>query len=148
MPKRLILVALAAGWAAAGCGSDPMSGPTSAAVPAIGELHGGVLVPLADGQGYVELLNGERRGRTNQTTIVAYLLQADQKTASAQKPSEVVVKLGSQTVPLHAEPAAGEPAGNARYVSAPGPYDLHQQGGDVVVTHDGQTASGSFRGPR
>jgi hypothetical protein len=117
-------------------------------------LHGGILIPLPESQGYVELLNDkrERRGNVFLTTVVAYLLQPDQKTALAQKPTQVSVKLdtptGSKTIPLVAESKPGDPLGAARFASELGPFELDQRGGEVTLAIDGKTLTTPFRGPR
>jgi hypothetical protein len=133
-----------------GCGGEkivPAQLPTS-------NLHGGVLVLLPENGGYVELLNegSQRRSGVNQTRIVAYVLQHDQKTAIAQQPTSVSVNLalpgGSKAVPLSLAPAADYPVGNARFASEPGPFELDRIGGEVTVAVGGKTLTGAFRGPR
>ncbi len=148
MPRRRLLVSLAAVLVATGCGTNFLGGPTVAPVSEASELHGGILVPLSEDQGYVELLNGERQRRSSKTTIVAYLLQNDRKTPATQKPTDFIVKLGGDPVPLHPAQDAHDPAGSVRFVSGIGAYELNQQGGEVTVTLDGKTSSGTFRGPR
>jgi hypothetical protein len=134
-----------------GCGQG---GPEVSSVPETSEHHGGVLVPLTDNEAYVELVNGDRKkhGATYDTTIVAYLLQPDLKTALAETPTSVQVKIGtpkgSQSVALKAAPDSTDPVGSARFMSEPGPFDLHQTGGEVTVQVGGKTLSGPFRGPR
>jgi hypothetical protein len=134
-----------------GCGPPPVVEST---VPPPSEHHGGVLVPLTDKQAYVELLNGKRetKNKVSQTNIVAYLLQPDLKTPFSETPKSVQVKIGTpkgeQTVTLKAEPDSTDPIGGARFVSAPGPYELNQSGGEVIVQVGGLTLSGTFRGPR
>jgi hypothetical protein len=134
-----------------GCGQ---SGPAGSTVPESSEYHGGVLVPLTDKEAYVELINGDRKKNdaTFDTTIVAYLLQSDQKTALTETPSSVQIKIGTpkgeQVVALKPAPDAGDPIGSSRFESAYGPFDLHQTGGEVTVQVGGKTLSGPFRGPR
>lgn len=134
-----------------GCG-QPV--PVETAVPESSEHHGGVLVPLSDKEVYVELLNGERKnkGTTYDTTLVAYLFQSDQKTPIAEKPASVQVKVGTpngdQLVTLNPAPDSADPLGSARFVSATGPFELTQNGGEVTVQVGGKTLTGSFRGPR
>ena len=131
-----------------GCSSDP----GLATLPA--ENHGGVLVPLSDKEAYVELLNGQRKknGAAFDTTIVAYLLQPDMKTAFPETPSLVQVKIGTpkgdQVVPLKATPDSADPVGSTRFESAYGPFDLAQTGGEVTVQVGGKSLTGPFRGPR
>ena len=134
-----------------GCGQG---GPVASAVPETGEHHGGVLVPLTDKEVYVELVNGDRKknGKTYDTTIVAYLLQPDLKTALAEKPTSVQIKIGTpkgdQVVALKEAPDSADPVGSSRFTSDPGAFDLHQTGGEVTVQVGGKTLSGPFRGPR
>jgi hypothetical protein len=149
MHKNHLALALIAAGALVGCGSG---GSGSATLPA--ENHGGVLVPLSDKEAYVELLNGERKknGARFDTTIIAYLLQPDLKSAFAEKPTSVQVKIGAdkgdQVVDLKAAPDSADPVGSGRFESAYGPFDLHQAGGEVTVQVGGKTLSGPFRGPR
>jgi hypothetical protein len=135
-----------------GCGPPAVVEST---VPQSSEHHGGVLVPLTDKEAYVEILNGKRetkKGKASESTIVAYLLQPDQKTPFSETPKSVQVKIGTpkgeQLVSLKAEPDSTDPIGSARFVSAPGPYELNQSGGEVTVQVGGKTLSGTFRGPR
>jgi hypothetical protein len=135
----------------AGCGQPA---PLPSAVPASSEHHGGILVPLTDKEAYVELVNGERKknGSTFDTTIVAYVLQADQKTAVAENPTSVQAKVqtpkGEQVIALKAAPDSADPVGSSRFVSALGPFDLHQTGGEVTVQVGGKTLTGTFRSMR
>jgi hypothetical protein len=135
----------------AGC-SQEASIPSS--VPASGEHHGGILVPLNDKEAYVELVNGERKknGSTFDTTIVAYVLQPDQKSALAETPTSVQAKVqtskGEQMVALKAAPDSSDPIGSSRFESGLGPFDLHQTGGEVMVQVGGKTLTGAFRGMR
>ena len=77
-----------------GCGQSVV---VESPVPATSEHHGGILIPLTDNQAYVELVNGDRlkKGKTFETTLVAYLLQPDQKTPSSETPTSVEVKIGT-----------------------------------------------------
>jgi hypothetical protein len=150
MRHALVFLSLVPAGMCQGCGP----GVHTSALPASSPLHGGILIPLPEDQGYVELLNEkrERRAGTFQTTIVAYLLQPDQKTALAAKPSKVSVKLGTSrgpaTIDLLPKPGQADPVAGAPYVSEFGPYDLNQNGGEVIVAIDGKTLTAPFRGPR
>jgi hypothetical protein len=133
----------------------PSCGPGSAeSPPSAGDLHGGVLVPLTDNQGYAELLNDKRetKARELRMDLVAYLLGPDKKTAMAETPSSVEVKIrttkGEKAVKLRPSPAPSDPAGGCRFVSEVGPYELTQTAGEVTVVVGGRTLSGTFRGPR
>jgi len=102
----------------------------------------------------VEILNGtrEKKAGATDTTIVAYVLSADQQAAVSPVPTEVVVKLdtskGTTPVPLRASPDSADTVGRARFVSKAGDFELNQRGGEVSVTLDGKTLTGTFRGPR
>jgi hypothetical protein len=134
-----------------GCGQAVV---VESPVPATSENHGGILIPLTDNQAYVELVNGDRlkKGRVYETTLVAYLLQPDQKTPSSETATSVEVKIGTpkgdQVVALKAAPDSADPLGSTRFVSKPGPFELNQTGGEVTVQVAGKTLSGKFRGPR
>ena len=131
----LLGIALLAAGVLIGCGAVVVDSP----VPQTSEHHGGILIPLTDKQAYVELLNGsrEKKGKAYDTTLVAYLLQPDLKSAFAETPTSVEVKIGTpkgeQRVALKAAPDSTDPLGNARFVSAPGPFELNQVGGEVTV---------------
>lgn len=134
-----------------GCGQTVV---VESPIPATSENHGGILIPLTDNQAYVELVNGDRlkKGKTYETTLMAYLLQPDQKTPSSETPTSVEVKIGTpkgdQRVALQAAPDSADPLGSSRFVSKPGPFELNQTGGEVTVQVGGKTLSGKFRGPR
>ena len=150
MQDRLLLLSLATAGMCLGCGNHPAPSPVFAASP----LHGGILIPLPEDQGYVELLNDKSvpRGRVAHTTIVAYVLQPDQKSPVAQQVQSVIVKLGAppdaQMVALHPDPDRSDPVGRARFVSDLGRYLLNQSGGEVQVMLGGKTLTVPFRGPR
>jgi hypothetical protein len=133
-----------------GCGAPVVE----STVPPASEHHGGVLVPLTDQQCYVELLNGkrERKGKAYETNLVAYVLQPDQKTAYAETPTSVEVRMstpkGDMTVPLRHAPEADDPVGSCRFVSTAGPFELSQGGGEITVQAGGKSLTGTFRGPR
>jgi hypothetical protein len=151
MIRRIAMISLVAAGAFTGCGGP---GALESKVAATSEHHGGILIPLTDNQAYLELLNGkrEKKGKAYETNLVAYLLQSDQKTAFAETPSSVLVKLGTATgkqeIELKPAAEASDPVGSTRFVSAFGPFELTQSGGDVVVQVGGKTLSGTFRGPR
>ena len=150
MKNSTPLLALLACASLSGCGMKPVE----STAPAPGTVYGGILVPLTNDRCYVELLNDkrERKGKVFQTTIVAYLLQADRKTPLAEEPASVQVKIdtpkGPMTVPLQPAPGSGEPAGTRRFASPLGPIELNQTGGEVAVLVGGETLTGTFRGPR
>jgi hypothetical protein len=145
-----LFLSLVAAGMCSGCGP----GVHTSALPASSPLHGGILIPLPEDQGYVELLNDKRERKLGviQTNLVAYLLQSDLKTALPGKPSKVSVKLdtprGQATVDLVAKPDQADPVAGPRYVSELGMYELNQRGGEVTVALDGKTLTAPFRGPR
>jgi hypothetical protein len=149
MRHALLFLSLVPAGICPGCG-----GPHTSTLPPSSPLHGGILITLPEGQGYVELLNDkrERKGYAFQTDIVAFLLQPDQKTALSGKPSRVSVKLdtprGPATIDLAPKPDPADPAASAKYASELGPYELNQRGGEVTVAIDGKTLTAPFRGPR
>ena len=151
MRMRSSLLSVITAAALVGCG-QPVAVESS--VPETSENHGGILVPLTDKQAYVELLNGKRemKGKIADTTLVAYLLQPDIKTPFSETPTSVEVKIGTprgeQAVALKPAPDSTDPLGSARFVSTPGPFELNQVGGEVIVQVGGKTLSGKFRGPR
>jgi hypothetical protein len=151
MRAILFAMSVSAAWIVIGCGQDAA---VDSPFPTTSVNHGGILIPLTDNQAYVELLNGDRlkKGTSYQTTLVAYLLQADQKTASTEVPTSVEVKIGTpkgdQVVALKAAPDSVDSLGNTRFVSQPGPFELRENGGEVTVQVGGKTLSGKFRAPR
>jgi hypothetical protein len=150
MRHAVLFLSLVAAGICSGCGP----GVHTAALPASGPLHGGILVPLPEVQGYVELLNDKRERKSGAilTNIVAYLLQSDQKSPMTQQSPAVTVKLGTppsvQMVALRPDPDRSDPSGSARFVSDFGPFLLNQSGGEIQVVLDGKTLTAPFRGPR
>jgi hypothetical protein len=150
MRNGVLLLAFLATVAHAGCGG----GSVTSTHAEVSNLHGGILVPLPEKQGYVELLNDRRQqqGRAFLTNIVAYLLQDDQKTPIAQLPSSMSVTIdttkGRKTIPLQPKPNPDDAVGSARFVSDFGPFELSNIGGEVAVAVAGKTLTATFRGPR
>jgi hypothetical protein len=150
MRNGVLLLSLFAAAMCPGCGGVT----TPSSILPSSPLHGGILIPLPENQGFVELLNDkrERRGRVFLTTVVAYLLQPDQKTALAHKPTQVSVKLdtasGRKTLLLVAEPNPGDSLGEVRFTSELGPFELDQRGGEITLAINGKTLTSPFRGPR
>jgi hypothetical protein len=150
MRKLLPAMILITAGTLTGCGGVAVD----SSVPATSEHHGGILIPLSDKQAYMELLNGkrEKKGKAFETTLVAYLLSGDLKTAFAETPQSVEIKIGApggeRVVALKAAPDSSDPLGSARFVSPSGPFELNQVGGEVTVQVGGNTLSGTFRGPR
>jgi hypothetical protein len=150
MRKLCLFLSLVAAGMGGGCGSTVHT----STVPAGSPLHGGILIALPEDQGFVELLNDQRvrKGNAILTTIVAYLLQPDQKSPVTQPSPAVTVKLGAppavRTVKMRPDPDRGDPSGSARFVSDLGPFLLNQSGGEVEVVLGGKTLTAPFRGPR
>jgi hypothetical protein len=104
--------------------------------------HEGMAYALPEGQGYAEVVNEppvEERGVKTPTSIVVYFLGGDAKSPSTLTPTEVkfVVNPGkndTKTIPLKAEPKAGDPASGNRFVSEPGPYRLSELRGELLAT--------------
>lgn len=147
MRHALSAVVLVVPCLLAGCGGpDP-----SKVAPA---PHEGVIVALPEDQGFVELMDGKAgpsKGRRIERPIVAFLLQADKKTAIESPPQEMVVRLDStkdqKPITLRLQPDANEPAGSARFVSASGPYEVGRGGAGVVeVNLNGKSLKAPFRG--
>ena len=78
-----------------GCGGQAVV--VESAVPATSEHHGGILIPLTDKHAYMELLNGDRlkKGDEHETTLVAYLIQSDQKSAISETPTSAGVTIAT-----------------------------------------------------
>jgi hypothetical protein len=150
MRYEFLLLSLLTAGIYSGCGMRPAPSAVAPSSP----LHGGILIPLPENQGYVELLNDkrERRGRAFLTTVVAYVLQPDQKSAVTQQSKSVTIKLGVppdvKTLTLRPDPDGSDPAGAARFVSELGPFVLNPSGGEIQVVLDGKTLTAPFRGPR
>jgi hypothetical protein len=146
-----VAIRVAAAGALIGCGSQAV---VDSSVSQSGSHDGGILVPIGENEAYVELLNGDRRkaGKAFETTIVAYLIQADKKTPYSETPTSLEVKIGTakgaQVVSLKPAPDSADPLGSARFVSTPGPFELTDNAGEVKVQVGGKTLSGRFRGPR
>jgi hypothetical protein len=150
MRAEFLLLSLVTAVFCTGCGVSPHPSP----VPSSSPLHGGILIPLPEEQGYVELLNDkrERKGNAYLTTIVAYLLQPDQKSSVTEQAKSVTVKLGAppeaKTIAMRHDPDRSDPSGTARFVSELGLFQLNQSGGEIQVVLNGKTLTAPFRGPR
>jgi hypothetical protein len=103
----------------AGCGGSPKE------LPVAKSAHGGNLVSLPGGRGYVEILveaagDGGRKAQVK-SQIVAYFFQPDATSELTPAPTDVKVKLGtgekSAVVSLSPEPKAA-----GKYASEPGTY--------------------------
>jgi hypothetical protein len=146
----LCLLSLITAGMLSGCGAGAHTSMVSESSP----LHGGILIPLPENQGFVELLNDKHvmKGRVLHTTIVAYFLQPDRKSPITQPAPAITIKLGAppdvRTVTMRPEPDGKDPSGSARFVSDIGPYLLNQSGGEIQAGLGSKSFTVPFRGPR
>jgi len=118
--------------------------------------HHGTTIRLPEDKGFVELTNEPEvtdRRASAATSIVAYYLQPDCKSAMEPPPAGVnfvieAGRKGSQTIPLSAEPKSDDPAGAGRFASKPGPYVLSGLRGRLNAKIGGQEISTTFVGGR
>jgi hypothetical protein len=137
---------------------------TTIAVSAPTAPHHGTMIALADGKGFVELLNEPEvsdRRNPEPTSIVAYFLQVDGKTPLDPAPADVAFAIdtsvgktgrGKQApgdrIPLTAQPKSEDPLGAGRFASKPGPYNLDSTRGILTAKIGGQEVSSVFTGSR
>ena len=155
---RVVTLGLAALFS--GCDSSgPLVSVTSVTAP-----HHGTMIPLPEKTGFVELLNEPEvsdRRNPEPTSIVAYFLQIDGKSALDSAPEDVTFaietgggkgargKQGSgDRIPLSAQPKPDDPSGAGRFASKPGPYQLAGIRGTLRVKIGGQEVSSQFAGSR
>jgi hypothetical protein len=116
------------------------------------------------GCGLVELVNEPEvsdRRNPELTTIVAYFLQIDGKSALAPAPEEVNFAIQSSgasggrskqnagdRIRLNAEPKPDDPFAAGRFASKTGPYALTGLRGTLTATIGGQEVSSTFAGSR
>jgi len=118
--------------------------------------HHGTTIRLPEEKGFVELTNEPEvtdRRSNEATSIVAYYLQSDAKSALQPVPTDVsfVIELGkkaAQTIPLSAQPKSDDPAGASRFASKPGPYQLSALRGRLNAKIGGQEVSTTILGGR
>lgn len=153
--RRLVFPVAGAMVAAAflaGCSSAPA--PPSAILRG---PHDGTAFVLPGAKGIVEIVNEpevvDRRGNVS-TSVVAYFLQADGRSALDPAPMDVKFEIRpgarklARVVPLAAAPKAGDPAGAARFASQPGPYDLEATHGALSAAIGGVPVSVAVGGGR
>jgi hypothetical protein len=143
-----------------GCDSSPAPPILVAKGP-----HQGMVIPLSENTGFVELVNEPevKDRRSNEpTSIVAYYLQPDAKSALDPVPSDVKFAIDTgaggrggrgrpstpQSIPLNPEPKSEDPAGAGRFASKPGPYLLSALRGTLSAKLRGQPVSVVFQGGR
>jgi len=146
-------ILLASVCALNGCGATPSpSGPGQVGAGP----HNGVIVPVGT-VGVAEILNEFKTKNTTKRghpsmVIAVYFLQDDRKTALATTPTEVSVRLDSETEPvtiaLAPAPEPKDAAGKTRFASPVGAYDLSGLQGELTAKVGGETITQAFQGPR
>ena len=117
--------------------------------------HGGTAYRLPGERGFAELVNEPEvdDARVAPTTaLVVYFLQPDGKSPLTPAPSDVSARVMIErrltTLPLKAEPKAGDPTGSARFATILGPYQLADLHGTLTATAGGETATIAFAAGR
>ena len=113
------------------------------------------MTALPDDQGWVELLNENEHavGKARTGSVVAYFFKSDRQTPLDPPPTDVTLKLsgaekGAVTLPLAPAPAAGDPAGAARFASKAGPDTLSDTPGELSGKLAGKAFTLKFRARR
>jgi hypothetical protein len=100
--------------------------------------HNGVLFPIPDGQGFVEILKQPVSGNAKQSQLVAYFLDSYKKTLAAT-PTAVALKTLDSAAPIEFKPTGeADPSKAGALASNPFP-DRGDIGGDLSATIDGKT---------
>lgn len=136
----LVILSSFVGLGTLGCGGAPTLPPLPKDAPTVGP-HKGPAYALPGGLGYAEIVNepgADGRDRAAPTAIVVYFLGPDAKASLTPAPTDVkfLVNSGrgkSQSVALKAEPKADGPAGEGRFASAPGPYQIEELRGELTA---------------
>ncbi len=161
MPKSCLAILAATVGLLAGCGSSDLSSSS----PVVKGTHSGTAIRLPDEKGFVELVNEPPvvdRRNPQATSIVAYFLKADGKSAMSPTPTDVSFQIdpdarskqrgkatgNSSTVGLSAEPKADDPTSASRFTSKTGPYDLAGIRGTLKAKINGEDISAPFMGAR
>jgi len=138
MRRSLGRILCAAAACAAGCGG---SGPSDArGVPA---SHGGTVMPLPGGSGYVEILvaagSPNDAGPKSRGRVVAYFLNTDGSGPPSPPPADVTfTDEAGKSYPL--TPKAGGDA--ARFETGPGAFPVGRDlSGELKATIGGQAVS-------
>jgi hypothetical protein len=145
-----------AGLGLTGCGSGLPDAPAPSTAPAKAGPHGGIALPMLEGQVYAEIVNEpsvEDRSSNDSTAIVVYFLGLDAKKSATTTPADVkfvieLSKSSTRAVPLKAEPKSDDPAGGARFVSEMGPYRVQDLRGYLTADMGGKPAKVSLLGGR
>jgi hypothetical protein len=152
MLKSLPAMILAAVVCLDGCGSPQLSSQVTKGA------HDGTSFRLPDEKGLVEIVNEPTvtdRRNPQPTSIVAYFLQADGKSALNPGPTEVSFTIDPDarsrqrekpaasptTLLLTAEPKADDAGGASRFASKTGPFDLSSLRGTLKAKINGQDVS-------
>jgi hypothetical protein len=155
MGNRGYAVLFGCAVAFAGCDAAPIPEPVVLVGP-----HQGTMIRLTDGKGFVELTNEPpvtNRSSTESTSLVAYFLQPDGKSALEPAPTDVqfIVDQGRarkkgdvSAVALSADAKPDDPAGSGRFASKPGRYQLTALRGRLSAKLAGQEVSTQFEGSR
>jgi hypothetical protein len=150
------------GMAALAAGCDSAAQPN--AVNPVSAPHRGTMIRLAEGRGFVELVNEPEvsdRRNPEPTSIVAYFLQIDGKSPLEPVPADVDFAIqsggtkGGRTkqdsggrISLTAQPKTDDPLSATRFASKPGPYALEGIRGTLTARIGGQVVSTNFAGSR
>jgi hypothetical protein len=134
-----------------GCNWTPEPSPQVMSGP-----HRGTTIRLPEDRGFVELTNEPEialRKKDQITSIVAYFLKIDGKSALEPPPTDVAIvvdraKERAETIPLAAEPKSDDPAGGSRFASKPGPHHLGMLRGTLKAKLAGQDISIAVSGSR
>jgi hypothetical protein len=160
MRSGFCLVAMSVMCSLVGC--DRSQPAISVALPSA--PHHGTMIPLAEGKGFVELVNEPEvsdRRHPEPTSIVAYFLQADGKTPLDPAPADVAFAIetggakggrGKQAsgdrIPLTAQPRSEDLQGAGRFASKPGPFNLESTRGTLTARIGSQEITSKFAGSR
>jgi hypothetical protein len=91
--------------------------------PGVTPSHGGLLLPLPNQKGFVEILVESDKTSKSQGHIVAYFVNGDGSAATDPAPTNVSFKSDDgKTVPLAAESKPDASSKGAKFASAPGTY--------------------------
>jgi hypothetical protein len=114
--------------------------------------HKGFLRPLPGGAGFVEIVTEPAKNRSAKAPgaqLSVYFLAPDRTTALSPVPRDVSMDVvwsdssPRQTVVLSSMPEPNDPAGAAKFVSAPGAYDSSFSGTMTLKLGD-KTISAAF----
>jgi hypothetical protein len=149
MRRRWLALCLLSVSLASGCGAGSAVPPLDAP-PGPGP-HGGRMIRLPDGHGFVEYqiephpkAKAGAKSAAGAAVIVVYFLGPDGQTALNPPPAEVRLawktpERTTVTVPLALQADSNAPAGASRFVSEPGPYGTEPLRGRLTATWEGRT---------